>query len=374
MRDDITSVENLEWLLELSEQYRLSITAIENSVKLLDKVVPEDYRYFHVRKQNINNLIERSLNEGRVDMEKHTPNSLPEDFKFTKEYWLEYVNEQGDCLRMFDLLKITRAAAVTNLVNDSLELLSKGHVTPAFLCIRSIIEIVASFVHTLGEVTKLKFSANLDEARNVHSSLHELLVQSVFGRRIDWSQILTDAPTSLSSKKSISYKQRDLTVDQLAVGILDQIDFLKKRVKSARKVYELLSEFAHPNTGIFLAHRLASRHRTDRNGQSWEESNIGLQAHPDIFKDMRAVFEQVFITVHDCLRDFERAITADHKALRESIEQNSQLLTRDVVASEVPILDNMTKISELLDPYSWCPCASSAKFKFCCGAKKKEKH
>lgn len=371
MGDDEALLRDLEWLLKLSDQYRENLTAILNSVKGFESVVPEDYRYFHVRKQRINDLIERSLSEGRVDIEKQSPKSLPDDFNFTKEYWVEYVNEQGDCLRLFDLLKVTRAAVMRNLVNDGIELLCRGHVTPAFLCLRSSLEIVASFVQTLAEVSKLGFGANVQEARETNSSLHSLLVQRVFGRRIDWSLALSEQPNSLSSKKSISYKQKVLTVDQSAIGILDQIDYLTKKVAGARKVYELLSEFAHPNTGIFLAHRVKSCHRSDRNGQSWEESAIGLSSPPDIFQDMKHVFEQVFATVRDCLREFETSMTNEHDVLRGLIKQDCQLLTREILESELPVLDSTTKISELFDPYSWCPCASGERLKFCCGASTK---
>lgn len=372
MIDDTAISKDLEWLLELSDQYRESLTAILNSVKNIEIVVPDDYTYFHVRTRHIDDLIERSLREGRVDIERHAPTSLPDDFKYTKEHWLEYANQQGNCLRLFVLLKVTRAAALRTLVNDGLELLCKGHVTPAFLCFRSSIEIVASFVQTLEEVSKFRFSANQQDARETNSSLYNLLVQRVFGRRIDWSLVLSEQPTSLTSKKSISYKEKALTVDQAAEGILDQIDFLKKKVLGARKVYELLSEFAHPNTGVFLAHRVKSCHRSDLNGQSWEESAIGLSSPPDIFEDMKGMFEQVFLTIRDCLIQFEKSVSNDHEVLRELITQNSKMLTREILEGEFPVLDSTTKIVDLFDPDSWCPCASGDRVKYCCGMKSKE--
>lgn len=369
--DDI--LEQLKWLTSISDLYMQSMTSLERSSTNLRTRTENSFTHFHVRKENFDQLLKHSLAEGIIDLETEQLKTLPSDFTWTKSLWIEYLNDQGTNLRLLKLFRATREMSVTSLLEEGLRLLGQGNVLIAFLSFRSLIEHIAHSSQTVQTLSEFCPSKDLNTLREQNSKLNELLVQSVFGRRINWNRLLSE-PENTLKKNSMPYRRGELQVDQNAVSILKQIDHLDKKVRGTRGVYELLSEFAHPNTGIFLAFRHSSLHCSDRNGQSWEESNLSYASSRDIFEDMLGVFEETFRVVSRCVLLFEEILTNTMPEIENKIQLTCKCLTRKLFLDGTTVNNNHFKSTNSFFKYSRCPCGSGDRAKFCCMAELQKKY
>jgi hypothetical protein len=163
----------------------------------------------------------------------------------------------------------------------------------------------------------------------------------------------------LVGKHKVKYQPKENRADLSPVkSIMNAIDALDSHIKGTRSVYEMLSDFAHPNVGPFLCFISKGKLKRDDKGVYWVEKTLSVGAPLGTIQEFGSVLSLIFITINKSLEHFEKLLHSCDKQ-RNTILQITQAVVR-------PILRNR---KHLVSPYSLCPCGSLVKVKFCCGKK-----
>ena len=151
-----------------------------------------------------------------------------------------------------------------------------------------------------------------------------------------------------------------IRADRSVKSVMNAIDALSERIPGTRAVYEMLSEFAHPNVGLILSLTKNSKLRKDDKGVYWVEKTLSLRQPMLAAKELAPALNRMFLTVSDCAVHFINLIN-NVPVTKSKLVAISQVVVRKVLACR----------SDLVMPYSLCPCDSGKKVKFCCGQRNK---
>jgi hypothetical protein len=157
--------------------------------------------------------------------------------------------------------------------------------------------------------------------------------------------------------KRKGYKAPEELQSAMAETVLDAIDCLDKSVKGARRAYEFLCEFSHPNAGTYLVYR-SRKSVVKRNSAEFTfiETVHDTTTPSDTIEYLKEPLLGTFSLFVDILSTFEVAV-ANLETLANGIEEVIKQKTRRA-------LENWAPIYRAGEP---CPCLSGIQVSRCCG-------
>ena len=170
---------------------------------------------------------------------------------------LDYLS-RGETLRQLQAFTWVRTRALHETLEALASCIKIGMILPTILCMRSALELIADTVEFENflsgqRLTSIPCSfASLDASVMAYfaiCAIEPMIHKATLSTRLDSSTWTTPIPDSSKAKK---YSPKGEAIDVNANSILNKIDFLDKKTKGTRKTYELLSEYCHPNSGLYL--------------------------------------------------------------------------------------------------------------------------
>ncbi|MBX9692865.1 MAG: hypothetical protein K2Z81_10810 [Cyanobacteria bacterium] len=265
----------------------------------------------------------------------------------------------GKCMYLLDAFQQSRRMAVVHLLDAVSDSLHRGDAMVAFISFRTVIEHVAVFNDLLRDMGKLNFKPQtIEDAVKLNSDMESLLVKRVFGTRVNWLELRhSDADVFLASRKTYEYKPSESSWDRTSEQVMYAVDKLKRKVKRARGVYEVLCEFAHPNVGALLALTRQTSESRDEQGVRWIHKTLSLDS-PDAFvHDLANLIGSIVRTSSECVKLFESQLEELEK-LKAATHASVQMVAKELLATS----------GEVIDPDSRCPCTSGRSIRTCCGS------
>lgn len=93
---------------------------------------------------------------------------------------------------------------------------------------------------------------SLQEQSTALTAFSGVLFKNFIGTRIDWEHYLSNP---IEGGKSKEYTPHGEFQSAMSRNVMDAVDAIEKRIKGARRAYEFLCEFSHPNIGTYFAYR-----------------------------------------------------------------------------------------------------------------------
>ncbi|MCM5570492.1 SEC-C domain-containing protein [Burkholderiaceae bacterium FT117] len=174
------------------------------------------------------------------------------------------------------------------------------------------------------------------------------------GMRIDWEDVLAKG---LRQGRSKSYKPAEGVQSLEARDLMKGIDALDREIKGTRKVYDFLSEFAHPNIGIFSLGIEDFAHETLKSGlriYTRTYSAKGRGAY--VTEQLASIFFETLEVVHAV-----SALAQQSDTRLGTLESDLTLQSRSAIRTILRLYPWTTKRT---DP---CPCFSGRIADACCG-------
>lgn len=343
-----------EWLMSSGPDAPSSLDAISGSYARIKLTILKDHVYEHVMQKELNAVTDEMIEKGVVTV---TGEILNHNVILPREFQAALLHENGAACRMLNMLCSAKKMAIVHLIEATHQSFTVGNLLVALICLRSFIEHVAHFNEAIEKTKPYNVPSNHDEANKLLWEIKEKLVGFAYATRVDWERILFEDTDEMIRKSKVKYKPVENRQDRTAESILDFIDRLSKKVKGIRAVYEVLCEFAHPNVGLLVALTRSVNPYLDKHGFTWIKKELSLKAQLAAVESTGPVLNQIFCKTAQCMKQFEELLV-EGDAQCEKIRKISQVSIRHV----------LTRNKSILDPYSLCPCGSTRKIKFCCGA------
>lgn len=250
----------------------------------------------------------------------------------------------------------TRLAAVSQSLAVFQFSIRHGCMNAAYLQARSVLELCGS-VALLCEDIKSKI---LSEAGPQEMSDWMIAVVGAANRRgggtkVDWDNV---AEHGLIKKGKLkSYKPSEDLQDKSAVDLMNGVDLVGDKVKGARRVYDYLSEYAHPNVGIVSTGMKTSEHKTLTNGfelqyLTYSPTSIGsvaVDGTSSLFIEVLEILERTLLLTIDLDRQLEPI----------------QMKLCDIGKKLIRV--GLKNYPEMFDAAYPCPCFSGKIVSACCG-------
>ena len=344
----------VEWFAK-SEVAADSFVFLENLRGKLRSQVGEGFLHKGLVQSQFN-IVEDELTRKKY-WDPTTGPRLQKNVRLPEEYHTALAYRYCEGVRFLDSFAASKRMILVQLLDSIESAFSAGQLLVVMMLLRSVIEHTSVHYSTIEEVDRL-LQEHREEETLLLAKIGNYLVVRILGTRLDWEEVSKNADKLFSkAKQRPSYKAKENRHDMTAEQILDDVDLLdRKGVKGIRAVYEVLSEFAHPNAGTFWC--LASRTRVVKDSQNvqWLFRDLSLGAPESVIDGFAPVLEKAFIRVVDCLKHYDE-LESRVKQQREKIRLIGKKFT----------FEFCQKYRGDLDLYASCPCESGHKIKFCCG-------
>lgn len=273
-----------------------------------------------------------------------------------------FLYDKGKASSLLNTFIYTKRAAIKDLGASLQNTVAGLNIISSIVLVRAIIEQVAALsvatkeINTLFDFEELTVNEKSDKI----ISLCEIVTKRGKGTRLDWEAYLSN---SLREGKKKSYKAEEGAVDQTASDLMNNVDFLNKSVKGARKAYEFASEFAHPNIGAhFLYVQSASFKILADDIRIWERISArnfpkyGIDALEERIVELLEIAVESISHLNILINELE----AKQKTIKQWV--------KEIIKKGI---DNQPLIFNLKEP---CPCFSGLEFGKCCGKKLSSLH
>jgi hypothetical protein len=341
-----------EWLLTATENIPQALRDISELVKRLKDKTPEQYVYKHVFQQQLHRVQDPLVKSGIV-----TPGKPVEVmFEVPDDYAAAYFQNIGSGVRMFSQLCVVKRMACIQLLECACSSANNRSLLACLICMRSVLEHIAHFASLVSAIDSYKPPTQFEEANAMWGRINELVIKGSYGSSVDWLRLVDEDIDALLEKNQVKYRPRENRADLSVKSIMNAIDALDDHIKGVRAIYEVLSDFAHPNVGPLLCLIESGKPPTrDEKDVFWIEKVLSLRPPLETVRQLAPVLSRIFFLIRDSLQHFEKLVDGCDKQ-RNIILEITQVLIRAF----------LKKQRDLVDPYSLCPCGSGVKVKFCC--------
>jgi hypothetical protein len=325
--------------------------------RLIDKVRNyhssiEGYTYRHVMQAELNQVDDYMAKNQYVVDGKVVNKNVTFDRRF--EAAMPY--QCGASIRMLKLQVVVKKLALIQLYNSTLHALNNGSLYIVFICMRSALEQISHYASTLRDVSKITCSlgAKDEEINRTIWEIHEMVLKNLYSTRFNWEGFLSNDQEIGSA--SSQYIKDDLRIDLSSEQVLNSINYMNKAVKNVRRSYELLCEFAHPNSGLILSSGANNEIEEDVHGFHWIKKNFHQVASADMVERVPRFLGSIMKVLDESIEYFDLQVKNGEKEI-DRVQKLIQIYLRPMLSAR----------SKVLDRYSICPCDSGKKVKFCCG-------
>ena len=353
------------WACSFNPEMPRILQRIDAKVGRLELEISDGFRYQHVLQAQINHGIDQLSASGAMSKETiespYGPSrkitgrpTLPKDFVAA------HFCNNGTAPRMLETLSFAKRLTVLRLLAGVRSDIASDDLIVPFLCLRGILEQVATYHVVIAELRTIATPGSFEEANRQLGPILKLLNKKLYGTRVDWQSLAKgDDIEARIDRGKIKYKKEENRADREAEGVMNDIDALSKQVKGTRGVYEILCEFAHPNVGFVLASAERAEPVTDTSGVVWVRKQLGAGPPLAFLEATGASIARAFKQCADCLDWFEHLLGEGATRL-EKVRGIAQMVIRRLISSQ----------PKLLNVYDPCPCGSGNKIRFCCGSTK----
>lgn len=346
-----------EWLEKAIGDGSSTILYLKDCRDRLQASISAGYSHRDLLQAQFNQIEDQLIERGIIN--PVTGECTNRNVDLPRSYIIANAYRAGSAVRLFDLLMASKKMIFVHLLDSVFQAVNSGNLLVVLILLRSTIEHAAAHFSSVDGLKKIMLEAGSESTMKV-SKLDTYLASRMFGTRLNWQKLSSDAETVFSkSRQRTSYKPDENRLNVSAEQILNDVDLLDKlSVKGIRSVYDFLCEFSHPNIGTYWALVNSTQLLKDECDVYWVVKSLGLGPPVGIVEEFQHMFAPAFDKVCECLRQFETA-SSDCKHLRQQIHEFAKELVRPFCQNNI----------DQLGKYSLCPCESGEKIKFCCGKK-----
>ena len=196
--------------------------------------------------------------------------------------------------------------------------------------------------------------AALQEQATALTSFSSVLFKNLIGTRIDWEHYLSNP---IEGGKAKEFTPNGEFQNAMSRNVMDAVDAIDKRVKGARRAYEFLCEFSHPNVGTYLSYR-SGKSIVQRNDSvfTFFETTLGTNTPSFTIEGLKGPLSGTFSLFCKELDVFESACK-NLERVAVWIEEGNKKKARNGIKNWAPIWNAG-------EP---CPCLSGVQVGRCCG-------
>jgi hypothetical protein len=334
-----------DWLLNVSNDGAESLEAISTILKRLRAGTPDAYAYKHVLQKQLHRVQDVLVRTGKIkEGQLHGTINVPAD------YTAALVQHNGSPVRILAQLCAVKRMVCVQLLESSRLCAKTGSLLVCLICIRSLLEQIAHFHVVVNELKTYEVPLDFQKANEMIWQINETLVRGTYASSVDWEELAFGNTQDLIDKNKVKYRPKENRVNRSVDSVM----------KGTRPIYEILSDFAHPNVGPLLTLTKECEIKKDNKDVYWVEKILSLGNPVAASKVMAPILSRIFLVVKDCLVHFEELID-EADGQKQKTLQICQIVVRNILAQK----------QDFVTPYSFCPCASGAKVKFCCAKKER---
>ena len=238
--------------------------------------VQNGYEYERVIQSQLNALLDPLVARGSINPKT---GAIEKPFEPSREGMVLMLYQCASSYRDLLMLCATKQIALVHFLNTAIDSIVVGNLVAGLTCFRSVIEHVAHFDWTMGQIKFDLTPKSYKEANETLWKLHGVIVKAPRSTRFDWEKLRNVNDIEAFERLKVEYKSTETRLDLFVKSILTPIDGLAKHIKGIRNVYELLCEFAHPNVGVRFAFVQSAEPFIDHQSVGWvrEQIKLGLR-------------------------------------------------------------------------------------------------
>ena len=189
-----------------------------------------------------------------------------------------------------------------------------------------------------------------------HDNFSKVLFKRFMATRINWENY---ALNSLKGAKKSSYKSPSQEFESHeAESILNSIDEFDKKIKGARRTYEFLCEFAHPNVGPYMLSRSKKSYVKKISPFPFIETIVSNQTPSDSIDYFKTHLYETYEILLEGIKLFDITMIKFEEILSIHKKESKAVLKRQI--------GNTALYWKSIEP---CPCLSGDSIGLCCGKK-----
>lgn len=357
-----TTLQIPAWIPDTCPQIIAPVQQLVAAEVALTNLLPEKFEYSHVFQQQLNLQMDAWLKSGAVSQD--TVNSvlgkarkqlapLPVGVEFARAF--VYNLPRG--ATMVCTQRDASGRTLLRLLRGARNSLEAGECLVAFMCYRGLLEQVGHMLGFLRDISNLPSGEGFEESCKFLTNLVETASKRLHATRVGWKKIVNSKNLDeLIKNNEVGYEKSPDRFDQTSKSCMNGVDLLDKRVRGARAVYDILSEFAHPNIGTLMASTMEVTSETGGDGVVW--------VHKSLHSGPSFAFLDEWSSLTSILLETVAASASLGVKLLDEFEAEAQR-GQDAAKRVIPRFLNSNR--QLFDIYSLCPCGSGDKIRFCCG-------
>jgi hypothetical protein len=270
---------------------------------------------------------------------------------------------QSDIAAHFEAFRLTNATTSLDIIETSLVCSEQIRLGLLLSLYRALIERIGAATRIVRKCSSLlSFSVlepgNRLENWNKLNDLAQVVSSVLYGTKKNWSEIAKN-DLKHGSSSTDKYIHQPGARNLESTSVMNYINDLEKKFEGARRVYEILCEFAHPNVGDLFSSTSKFKIQEDRFGLIFYKRKIKLQdrkplEHPDIF------------TITKKIEKFLILLTRLHVENHEVLSKYSEIslsVTQQFFRNAISKSPNSFRRDDL------CPCLAGKLLYQCCGRK-----
>jgi len=248
-----------------------------------------------------------------------------------------------------------RRSAVADGIAATRLCIDNGLFLASLIQLRATIEQIGALVFVDTKTAGLMDEGlSLQEQSVALTAFSSVLFNNFLGTRIDWEHYLSNP---IEDGKAKEYEPPGEFQSARSRNVMDAVDAIDKRVKGARRAYEFLCEFSHPNVGTYFAYR-SGKAIVQRKASEFTfiETSLGAGTPSVTIEGLKKPLLGTFSLFCRELDAFEEACK-NLNAVAGWIGEGNKVKVRAGIKNWAPIWK----------PDEPCPCLSGVQVGRCCG-------
>lgn len=301
-------------------------------------------------------IAEGVMSRDEIDSPMGPTRRILKSVKLNNALTVASISNNARAHQMLGVKSYSSRLAISKYLDALRHGLESGDTLVPFVCLRSVIEHVAHFHTGIQTLRPYSVPPTFEEGHKVLSEIYSFLVKATYGTKIDWNLVFDQDVDRPVASQQLKYERDENRADRTARSTMNGIDSLTKVIPGTRAVYDILSEFAHPNVGNLFLFTEMAQPCTDMHGVRRVKKRLSPNVPMPFLKEAAPAVRHIIRHAAQCLQHLE-SLLADAVKQREKVLEITQVVIRYLIS----------KNRELFDAYASCPCGSEKGTKFCCG-------
>lgn len=261
---------------------------------------------------------------------------------------------------------------VSRLLRAMCQKMREDDIYISLILMRTLLETLSKSLNVHQSITALYITFKIDCPENITTVFEKEKLDQLYEGFNKFSEMIQQATLTssinlreyyenrkISGQKRKDYVPSDREIDLSAKNILSSIDLLDKTIRGSRRLYDFLSQFAHPNFGqYYLSMDPEILTHSSVDGLATVERTM----MPRSFDCLIEPIHDLIVDSLDLLVKIVDLYISKQQELRSSLKDVRKTQKKLIVG----ILKNSIGIWRKTD---LCPCCSGEPINLCCGKK-----